>query len=88
MLDMAKASKTKKSAKSVYTMHEAKTNLSKLVEQVQNGEMVIIANGKKPVAKLVPIDGPAASPQHLRTLPASRFRAHFSSRPRPITLVP
>ena len=55
---MASSSKSKKGSKSIYTMHEAKTNLSKLVEQVRNGEMVIIANGKKPVAKLVPVDGP------------------------------
>jgi prevent-host-death family protein len=55
---MAKSGKAKMPSKSMYTMHEAKTNLSKLVEQVQNGEHVIIANGKKPVAKLVPIDGP------------------------------
>ena len=39
----------------VHTIHEAKTNLSKLIEKACNGEQVIIARGKKPVVKLVPI---------------------------------
>jgi prevent-host-death family protein len=37
----------------MYTVHEAKTNLSKLLRRAANGEEVIIARGKKPVAKLV-----------------------------------
>jgi prevent-host-death family protein len=41
----------------VHTVHEAKTNLSKLIEKACNGEEVIIARGKKPVVKLVPIAG-------------------------------
>jgi prevent-host-death family protein len=39
-----------------YTVHAAKTNLSKLIERVENGEEVVIARGKKPVARLVPIE--------------------------------
>lgn len=35
------------------TIHEAKTHLSRLIQQALNGEEVIIAKGKKPVAKLV-----------------------------------
>jgi prevent-host-death family protein len=42
-----------------YTVHAAKTNLSKLIERVENGEEVIIARGRKPVARLVPMDVPA-----------------------------
>lgn len=38
-------------------MHDAKTNLSKLVERVARGEEVVIARRGKPVAKLVPISG-------------------------------
>ena len=34
-------------------MHEAKTQLSKLVDEVQSGEEVIIAKSGKPVARLV-----------------------------------
>jgi len=36
-------------------MHEAKTQLSKLVERVRLGEEVVIAKDGKPVARLVPI---------------------------------
>ncbi len=35
-------------------IHEAKTNLSKLLVQVQEGQEIIIANNGKPVARLVP----------------------------------
>ncbi len=41
---------------SVVTIHAAKTNLSKLIERACAGEEVIIARGKKPVARLVPIE--------------------------------
>jgi antitoxin (DNA-binding transcriptional repressor) of toxin-antitoxin stability system len=37
------------------TIHQAKTNLSKLIEQAERGEEVLIARGKKVVAKIVPI---------------------------------
>jgi len=36
-------------------IHEAKTNLSRLVDQVSGGAEIIIAKAGKPVAKLVPI---------------------------------
>jgi len=39
----------------MYTVHEAKTNLSRLLEEAESGKDVIIARGKKPVAKLVAI---------------------------------
>lgn len=42
-----------------YTVHAAKTNLSKLIERAEKGEEVVIARGKKPVARLVPIGVPA-----------------------------
>lgn len=37
------------------TIHAAKTNLSKLIEAALAGEEVIIARGRQPVVKLVPI---------------------------------
>ncbi len=37
------------------TIHAAKTNLSRLIEQAAAGEEVIIARGNTPVARLVPI---------------------------------
>lgn len=39
----------------MYTMHKAKTLLSQLVEDALNGKEVIIARGKEPVVKLVPL---------------------------------
>ena len=34
-------------------VHEAKTHFSKLLEQVQNGEEIVIAKAGHPIAKLV-----------------------------------
>jgi prevent-host-death family protein len=42
-----------------YTVDAAKTNLSKLIERAEKGEEVVIARGKKPVARLVPMGVPA-----------------------------
>ena len=38
-----------------FTIHEAKTNLSKLIEQACEGEEVVIARGPEAVVRLVPI---------------------------------
>jgi len=38
-----------------YTVHQAKTNLSRLIKEAEKGSEVVITRGKKPVAKLVPI---------------------------------
>jgi len=37
-------------------VHEAKTNLSKLIQKVVEGEDVVIARGNNPIVKLVLID--------------------------------
>ena len=39
-----------------FTVHAAKTNLSKLIDAALSGEEVIIAKGSKPVVKIVPIE--------------------------------
>ena len=36
-------------------IHEAKTNLSRLIKKACSGEEIIIARGKEPVVRLVPI---------------------------------
>jgi prevent-host-death family protein len=36
-------------------MHEAKTQLSKLVERAEAGEVVVIQRNGKPVVRLVPV---------------------------------
>ena len=38
------------------TVHAAKTQLSKLIARAEAGEEVIIARGKKPVVRLVPVE--------------------------------
>ena len=45
-------------AKMQVTVHEAKTHLSRLLRRVGEGEEIIIARGKEPVARLVPIEPP------------------------------
>jgi prevent-host-death family protein len=37
------------------SIHAAKTNLSRLIERAEAGEEVVIARGKVPVARLVPL---------------------------------
>jgi prevent-host-death family protein len=37
------------------TVHQAKTQLSKLLEAVEKGEEVIIARGQTPVAEIIPV---------------------------------
>ena len=45
-------------------MHEAKTQLSKLVDQAVKGEAFVIAKAGKPMVKVAALDAPAA-PQRL-----------------------
>ncbi len=41
----------------IVNMHEAKTHLSKLVEDVLSGEEIILAKAGKPLVRLVPYEG-------------------------------
>ncbi|WER50434.1 type II toxin-antitoxin system Phd/YefM family antitoxin [Cupriavidus sp. WKF15] len=45
-------------------IHEAKTHLSRLIEEVAAGEEVVIAKAGKPMARIVPFDKPK-SPRRL-----------------------
>lgn len=56
-----------------YTVHQAKTNLSKLLKEAEAGQEVIITRGKEPVAKLI-----ALNP--LQRVPGSR-KGQFASAP-------
>lgn len=38
-----------------FNIHEAKTNLSKLIERVEHGEEIIISRAGQPVAKIIPL---------------------------------
>jgi len=60
----------------VVTIHAAKTHLSRLIEEVTEGEQVVIARGRDPVARLVPI-----KPQKKgRVFGAMRGRAQVNRR--------
>lgn len=41
-------------------IHEAKTHLSRLVEQAARGECFVIAKAGKPLVRVMPLDSPAA----------------------------
>jgi prevent-host-death family protein len=63
---------------STFTVHEAKTNLSKLIERAEAGEEVIIARGSKPAVRLVPVSTTVRQPgqsAHLPQLPDDFFFA-------------
>jgi prevent-host-death family protein len=75
-------------------IHQAKTELSKLIERAESGEEIIIARAGKPAAKLVPLarvrgqrrlgllDGKFKIPDDFNApLPASLIRA-FEGRKR------
>jgi prevent-host-death family protein len=40
---------------SQYNIHDAKTNLSRIIERVEHGEEIIISRAGTPVAKVVPL---------------------------------
>lgn len=57
------------------TVHAAKTHLSRLIEKAEAGEEVVIARGKVPVVRLVPVR--AGKPA--RRFGAYRGRARVSA---------
>jgi prevent-host-death family protein len=40
-----------------FNIHEAKTNLSRIIDRVEHGEEIIISRAGRPVAKVVPLAG-------------------------------
>jgi len=44
----------------IINIHEAKTRLSKLLQQVSRGEPFIIAKAGRPIAKVVSVESPGA----------------------------
>ncbi len=59
-----------------YTVHQAKTNLSRLIKEAEDGKEVIITRGKTPVARLIALAPAATGADHP---PAA------SPRPEPLT---
>lgn len=50
----------------IVKVHEAKTQFSKLLAEVEQGEEIIVQRGDVPVAKLVPIPLPRREPGALK----------------------
>ena len=51
-------------------MHDAKTNLSRLVEAAAQGEPFVIARAGRPLVKVVPLDGAESAGRRLGFLDA------------------
>ena len=63
-------------------MHEAKTHLSKLVNQALEGEDIVLARSGKPLVRLVPVDAPSDQrPMGLHAMELSDEAAAESMRP-------
>jgi prevent-host-death family protein len=63
-------------AMSSYSIGEAKTQLSKLVHQAEDGEEIVIRRGRKPVVRIVAITGNEGG---VRRVPG-RMRGRISMR--------
>jgi prevent-host-death family protein len=57
-----------------YTVHQAKTHFSRLLKEAEAGQEVVVMRGKKPGAKIVPIDPPTAEKLPFRLIGAYRGR--------------
>lgn len=55
-------------------VHEAKTNLSRLIDQAAKGESFIIAKGGTPLVKVMAIDSPGTGQQRRLGFMAGQFR--------------
>ena len=60
-----------------YTVHQAKTHLSRLLKEAEAGKEVVLMRGKKPVAKIVPIEEPKKEEVPFRLLGAYRGKIHY-----------
>jgi prevent-host-death family protein len=55
-----------------YTLRAAKANLAKLVARAEVGEEIVLARGKKPVARIVPV---TLRPKHRRKFGSLKGKA-------------
>ena len=60
-------------------MHEAKTHLSRLVEEATQGEGFVIARAGKPLVKVTAVDAPAGPASRIGFLPGLRFPEAFDN---------
>ena len=62
----------------IINIHQAKTHLSRIIEEVAAGKEVIIGKGGRPMARLVPL-APPVKPKKLGTLKSKiRRPANFN----------
>ena len=62
----------------IINIHQAKTHLSRIIEEVAAGKEVIIGKGGRPMARLVPL-APPVKPKKLGTLKSKiRIPANFN----------
>lgn len=59
----------------IVTVHQAKTQLSKLIAQALEGEEIVIARGKEPAVRLTPVN---AQPRKPRVFGALKGKIAFS----------
>jgi prevent-host-death family protein len=64
---------------SVTNIHDAKTNLSKLIEAAERGEEVIIARNGKPAVRMVPV-APAATVARELDTPGKRIEGIWAGK--------
>lgn len=60
-----------------YTVHQAKTQFSRLLKEAEAGKEVVVLRGKKPVAKIVAIEEPKKQDVPFRLLGAYRGKIRF-----------
>jgi prevent-host-death family protein len=61
-----------------YTVHQAKTQFSRLLKEAEAGKEVVVMRGKKPVAKIVPIEAPREEKTPFRLLGAYRGKISWA----------
>jgi prevent-host-death family protein len=78
-----------------YNIHDAKTQLSRLVEMAAKGESFVIAKAGKPMVKVIPLDAPEPSqikrigfmadqievPDDFDSMGAAEIQAMFEGKP-------
>ena len=68
-------------------IHEAKTHFSALIERARAGEEVVIAKSGKPVARLLPYEGPDAPRRALGAMGGQIWMAEDFDDPLPEALL-
>ena len=58
----------------IVNIHEAKTHLSKLIEQAAQGEPFIIAKAGKPMVKVIAVDAPTGKKMKRRGFLAGQIK--------------